>query len=238
VHFYVIFIDWEGKAYHLVFLRYIIKGSTPIDIKPMPHGNSKGKGSSYYRMKHSTKVNVMEAAKKMKPREAYHKLFKESGGIEGCQSVGDAPKNFKQISNVRYKLSDPIPHKDSLYEVMKRCVEEQSRSEPFIRCVQAAPEPACVLASEYQLNDIVRFCTNQEQFSVLGVDPTFNLGDFAVTVTTYRHLMLASRRTGQPAIMIGPMYAHQKKKISYISRICIGSFGIKTIFAGPSMYRY
>jgi hypothetical protein len=227
VHFYVIFIDWEGKAYHLVFLRYIIKGSTPIDIKPMPHGNSKGKGSSYYRMKHSTKVNVMEAAKKMKPREAYHKLFKESGGIEGCQSVGDAPRNFKQILNMRYKLSDPIPHKDSLYEVMKRCVEEQSRSEPFIRCVQAAPEPACVLASEYQLNDIVRFCTNQEQFSVLGVDPTFNLGDFAVTVTTYRHLMLASRRTGQPAIMIGPMYAHQKKKSATYHAFASALLGLK-----------
>jgi hypothetical protein len=88
----------------------------------MPHGNSKDKGSSYYRMKHSTKVNVMKAAKKMKPREAYHKLFKESGGIEGCQSVGDAPRNFKQILNMRYKLSDPIPHKDSLYEVMKKGV--------------------------------------------------------------------------------------------------------------------
>ena len=98
---------------------------------------------------------------------------------------------------------------------MKHCLDGQSRSDQFICSVQAAPEPTCVLASDYQLNDIDRFCTNPQQFSILGIDPTFNLGDFAVTVTTYRHLMLQSRRTGQQAIMIGPMFAHQKKMATY-----------------------
>ena len=76
--------------------------------------------------------------------------------------------------------------------------------------VQAAPEATCVLAADYQLN---RFCTNKDQFSILGIDPTFNLGEFSLTVTTYRHLMLVSTRTGKPPVMLGHMFAHQKKEM-------------------------
>lgn len=38
----------------------------------------------------------------------------------------------------------------------------------------------CVLAKDQQLNDLVRFCCNPRQFSILGIDPTFNLGEFSV----------------------------------------------------------
>ena len=113
-----------------------MKGDTQIDIKPIPHGNSKGKGLPYYCTKHSIKGNVEEAAKIMKPKAAYQKLFKEAGGVQACQSVGDTPMNYKQISNMRYKLSDPIPHKDSLYEVMKSCVDGQSHSFAVCRQLQ------------------------------------------------------------------------------------------------------
>ena len=50
-----------------------------------------------------------------------------------------------------------------------------------------------LIAMDYTLDDLVRFCTNPHNFrlSILGVDPTtFNLGEFDVTVTTYRHLLL------------------------------------------------
>ena len=42
---------------------------------------------------------------------------------------------------------------------MRKCLDDQSRSDPlipFIRSVQAAPEPL----ADYQLNDIERVCTN------------------------------------------------------------------------------
>ena len=167
-----------------MYLRYIVRGGKSIDVKPICHGNSKGKGTPYYRTKQSVKGKIVEAVKTMKTGEAYSKIFKEAGGVEGCQSIGDGPRNHKQVTNVRYKLSDPHVHKDSLFLVMKECMQGQSRSHPFIRSVQAAPEASCVLAATYQLNDLERFCTNPSQFSVIGVDPTFNLGHFAVTVMT------------------------------------------------------
>lgn len=192
----------------------------------------------------------MEKAKEFKPTKAFNKVFDERGGIRGCTSVGDMPRNRKQVRNARYKLSDPQPKKDTLYEVMKMCIDDQSRADPFVRCVQAAPEATCVLATNNQLHDLERFCTGSGVFSILGVDPTFNLRDFALTVTTYRHLMLEHRRTGNPPVMVGPLFAHQKKEIetyytfassllklrpSLMNLQCIGTDGEKAIAKGFQM---
>ena len=55
-----------------------------------------------------------------------------------------------------------------------------SDGEPFVRCVQAAPEPMCILASNRQLDEMVRDSTDVYHFVHLGVDPTFKLGEFYV----------------------------------------------------------
>ena len=36
-----------------------------------------------------------------------------------------------------------------------------------------------------QLDDLVRFCTDKDEFGIMTIDPTFSLGDFDVTVITY-----------------------------------------------------
>ena len=62
-----------------MFLRYIVKGSTSVDIKPTPHSNSKGKGASaYYRNKESVRRKISDTVKTMKAQEAYNKLLKEA----------------------------------------------------------------------------------------------------------------------------------------------------------------
>ena len=48
-------------------------------------------------------------------------------------------------------------------------------------------------------------------FTVFGVDPTFTLGDFDVTITTYRHLLLQSKSSGKSPVMIGPIFVHMRK---------------------------
>ena len=72
-----------------------------------------------------------------------------------------------------------------------------------------SPEPAAfVLTRDRHLNDLVRFCAISDGFLVLTVDPTFNLGDFDVTPTTYRHCLLISTRSGKNPVMIGPIMIH------------------------------
>lgn len=66
----------------------------------------------------------------------------------------------------------------------------------FIQGIRTTPDPAIILAFDFQLDDLVRFCTSQSrgEFCVLTVDPTFSLGDFDVTPITYRHMLLETKR--------------------------------------------
>ena len=43
------------------------------------------------------------------------------------------------------------------------------------------------------------------------IDPTFLLGDFDVTVVTYKHLLLLSKRNDKPPYFIGPVLVHYRK---------------------------
>lgn len=82
--------------------------------------------------------------------------------------------------------------------------------------VNAAPFPMMLVAFDYTLDGLVCFCTSPTCFSILGIDPTFNLGDFDVTITTNRHLLLHPHGNpgGMPPVMVGPMFIHVRKDFS------------------------
>ena len=46
----------------------------------------------------------------------------------------------------------------------------------------------------------------------MGVDPTFNLGDFSVTPIVYQHLLLRHRQGGKSPWMLGPTLVHYRKE--------------------------
>ena len=90
-----------------------------------------------------------------------------------------------------------------------------------IQDVKACPEPALVLATETQLDDLVQFSTSSKNFSVITIDPTFNLGAFDVTPVAYRHLLLLNPKTGKPPVFLGPLLIHYHKTFStYLLHIC------------------
>ena len=69
-----------------------------------------------------------------------------------------------------------------------------------------------MLAFDWTLDDLVGFCTSSTSFSILGIDLTFNLGAFDVTVTTYRHLLLTTKDdVCKHPTLIGPLFVHVKK---------------------------
>ena len=68
-----------------------------------------------------------------------------------------------------------------------------------------------VLCNAQQVSDMERFCCNPFDFCILGIDPTFNLGDFSVTVTVYKHLLLQNS-SGQSPLLLGPILVHYRKE--------------------------
>ena len=79
---------------------------------------------------------------------------------------------------------------DMLYTVMDQCKSEEKVDNLLVQDTTCAFEPMAVLCTEQKLSDILRFCCYAFCFSILGMDPTFNLGEFSGTPTVYRHLLL------------------------------------------------
>ena len=80
----------------------------------------------------------------------------------------------------------------------------------FIQKVETASDPCVVLTTDQQCK-VEWFCMNPSQFSVLGVDPTFNFGKFYITVTTYRHLLLRNKYSKNPVRIRPVLVQHEKR---------------------------
>ena len=130
----------------------------------------------------------------------------------GFQSHGVLPRNRQQVSDVK-RNAKPKKDKDEMCELIKMSRLEASQLKPFIRRVQVTPEPCCFVASDRQLNDLVRFCTTQFlPASVLCIDKTFNIGNFFVTPTTYKHKILVDTHYGKEPTLLGPTMIHMQTK--------------------------
>ena len=102
---------------------------------------------------------------------------------------------------------------NGLYSVMLQCKVSEGKEDAFVGNVMAAPEPQCLLFTEWQLNDLSRFVTNQNQFLIFTADTTYDLGDCCVTLTTYQHLLLEGTTTMKHPHFLGPI-VHQRKNFS------------------------
>lgn len=72
------------------------------------------------------------------------------------------------------------------------------------------------------------FCCDPFRFCTLGVDPTFNLGDFSVTVAVYRHLLLEDQKSSQSPLLLGPMVVYYHKQFRSYHYFFSTLVGLKT----------
>jgi len=198
----------------------------------MPHGNSK-KNYSYRRLLPSTQERLKESLKNKKAtaKEALDAVYCSVGDVTNARSLGELPRGPQDIYNARYvakKMDSQAEYNpeackkakdslclDSIWTLLERAKreEERSRESIFIRECTIHPDLFVVLANDRQLEEIGQFCTNPSEFSVLGIDPTFNIFDrnISLTVTTYRNLKLENKQTNKPPVFIGPLLMHQHK---------------------------
>lgn len=196
---------------HLI-LCYEFDGE-PHAITIKPNGNSKKSEKSHYRSKPSTMSRIKEKAQGRKgPSQVCDEVFEEAGGIMGFTSHGGLPRNRQQVSDIK-RSKKSRKDKDQVCElIMISCLQTRD-SGPSTRRIQVTPEPACVVANDRQLNNLLRFCTTQFVAAVvLGIDTTFNVGDSYVTPITYNHSLLIDRQYGKPPTMVGRAMSHMQRK--------------------------
>ena len=214
--------DASGCQNRYALAQYWFDGPQ-IALKLKPHGNSKS-GQPYFRTAASAQVQHKIIASKSTPKPSVEAAVKQQGGEMHARGLNKLPRNVQQMKN--YRRSEVKKDGDVLYSVMLQCKMSEGKSSSFVRDVKAAPDPQCVLFTEWQVSDLVRFMTKSTQFTVLVADTTYNLGNFYVTPTTYQHLMLEDSVTKKHPSFLGPVLVHQRKNFSsfnYFASTLIGA---------------
>ena len=161
------------------------------------------------------------------PSAAFHTLIEGKGNLAEVRGLGELPKSTKQVSYLARRppslqqQGGSSHKKDAWYDLLVEC-KTQSRFQDtaFLREVKCAPEPTCFLGNNRQINDIARFCTDPTEFQPIYVDATFNLGQFNVTIISYKHLLLENRRDGKHPTLVGPVLVHHRKTSQSYKYLC------------------
>ena len=104
-------------------------------------------------LKNSSKPSV---AKDKRPFKVLKEVKNLQGGVMQAKLSCDLPHDRRQIYDFKsankvklqtQSMTSGIPRSDTLAHVMSQCKEMLSGSDAFIRSVEAAPEPMCVLAT-------------------------------------------------------------------------------------------
>ena len=203
-------LDHSGERNKYSMIQYWFDGP-PVEVKPKPHGNSHS-STPFFRTADSAKQKHKEIASTSRPTEALYKATQECGGELEATGMQKLPRNMQQMKN--YCRTGHSKDQNILYSVMLQCKLTDGTSDAFVRDVKAAPHPQCVMAFDWQVNDLVRFLTDDRKFSVFTADTTYNVGEFYVTPTTYKHLMLVDITSKKNPTMAGPVLVHQRKNFA------------------------
>ena len=196
----------DGEYIPFVLVQYRFDAEEHL-VKNKPHGNAKHKHRFIPTMK-STLEKLTVVVKSQSIKRAVHEVEMEVGGLQS-ESASALPRNNRQASYLKSKSKGSCKA-DPISALLDMQLKEET---PFIRSVAVDKNsPIVILFSDEQLKEIQKFCCNQEGSNTpLCVDMTFNLGNFYVVVTTYRHLQLVTKRSGKEPVIMGPVMLCMKK---------------------------
>ena len=121
-------------------------------------------------------------------KKAFHHACHNAGGFESARTVADLPTSYGQVHDIKRNKMNTT--NDELVELLDLCQGQVGTTKAFIRDIRTAPEKTVFLSTDMQLNDIECFCADSHCWSILEVDPTFNICDY-VTITTYKTSIIA-----------------------------------------------
>lgn len=131
-------------------------------------------------------------------------------------SLSDLPHGPRQSYYRNQVKKAPLPAylqgKEKDDELLEVLLKMKSEEEPFIRKVSLEKKNlTIVLAPENQLAELAKYSTSELDFSIVQLDPTFNLGPYECTLISYRNLLLESKRSGTSPVRRGPVLIHFRK---------------------------
>ena len=207
----------------LTLIQYVFKNSEHEVKNILPHGNSK-KSTPFLRLK-PTIIGKMKATVESgkTPKRLLDEAYTSVGDIAEIRSAADIPRGPSDMYNSRHRAkrravdNDGSSKHQTLWMVLERAKIEENN---FTRDCTIHPVFNTTLYSDRQIDEMIKFLTDPKEFSVFGIDPTFNIfnEDLSLTVTSFRNLKLVNKKSGKPPVFIGPVFMHRKKDASSYSK--------------------
>ena len=161
-----------------------------VDLKELllsllSHGNALHHNNEYI----LTKPNILEKVKSMVDKETPRNVYKEMVLDDSIE----APRDFKQVRNIKHRViadkevqGGKKGKKGNLADELLECLLMVDRCE-FVRTFSKSKDklPTMVCYTDKQEKDL-KFFISQKSGYPIGVDRTFNLGQFFVTALVYK----------------------------------------------------
>ena len=191
-----------------ILLQYhISSGEDEGELKVGRQGNSKRKDKApFYPTAKSTKELMKQQLKDHAPSQVYKNMVDMVGGPSGTRTPGELPRSIKQVSDFNEKCQ---PKEDPVDDLMNYA----RHKEQVVLRHEDIPVDLWVLGTDTMCKDVGRLSSSESLSHPISIDPTFNMGQYEVTPIVYKHLLLASKRTGESPIFLGPTMLHHKKNV-------------------------
>lgn len=192
-----------------ILLQYhISSGEDEVELKVGRHGNSKRKDKApFYPTVKSTKELMKQQLKDHALSQVYKNMVDMAGGPSGARTPGELPRSIKQVSDFNEKCQ---PKEDPVDDLMNYA---RHKEEQVVLLHEDIPVDLWVLGTDTMCKDVGRLSSSESSSHPMSIDPTFNMGQYEVTPIVYKHLLLASKRTGESPIFLGPTMLHHKKNV-------------------------
>ena len=197
----------RGNVLPLAVVQYYFEEGVEVPVKLAKHGNAKEENSTPYMR---TSKNLPKGCRRMLSR-----------GTCGIKAVADVPRNRKQAHNLHYQIGKESQihggkqsRRHEFYDVLELLNQGTFvRDFAFQRSAsKGRTHPRSFQATVFQITQLSRMCSSQKYSSVLGVDATFNCGNFFVTLTSFKHKMFVNKQSGKHPVFIGPSIIHMTKE--------------------------
>ena len=170
------------------------------------HGNSK----HCERMHVRTCPSVLRTLDEKCLSNATAKVYKSeiTSGVPPASHISVLhPRNSKQVENIRFKQMQKrrISH-DALYNVHELALDLPE----FIHSIHTHPDLVCVAGQKALLNQLDRVLMLDSTPQLLSYDTMFQLGDFYVSILSFRHTLFKEKPVIPAAFLL-----HERKFSTY-----------------------
>ena len=158
-----------------------------------PHRNSK-RDITFQRLLPSMRDKLKNSIgiPKCCPKDFLDEISRSSGDVMNVKSINELQRGPSNLYNARHvakkvTLSDPYllsnqgssseNSSDAMWVLLQKAKRDESiaKSSIIIRECRVHPDFLVVLASDRQLEELVQFSTDPQEFSIFCADPTFNI---------------------------------------------------------------